>query len=296
MAIWTGIASIIATAVAVTLWVGSPTAAAAQRQGLRAGEVVLAGCVQKEAAFRVASGIGAVDAAAMADHLVIVGTDGVAYSLMGRRERDLLGRVGSRVEVTGTIEAPPRELVAERAPGLTPAGSPAHETADTAADTPVKAASPSAPDLQRLNMRSFRATTGACPSLPAAPTRVAGTGPGPTAPAAAAETVTPAPQRTTVRGCLTVDPDAPQRFVVNDIRLDGIVSTLTPLKGTQVEITGTLIEETATGTSGTAKERAAASAPKDGARLPPPTPIAAHPSASRRMVVASVRQFGGACP
>jgi hypothetical protein len=268
MVIWTGIASIIATAVAVTLWVGSPTAVAAQRQSGRAGEVVLAGCVQQESAFRVASGIGVVDTAAMADHLVLVGADGVAYSLMGTRERELRGRVGSRVEVTGTIEAPPREVVAERAPGLTPAGSPAHETADTAADTPVKAASPSAPDLARLNMRSFRTTTGTCPPLPAAPTRVAGTGSAPTAPAVAAETVTP---------------------------LDGIVSTLTPLKGTQVEVTGTLVEETATGTSGASNERAAASAPKDGARLPPPTPIAAHPSAARRMIVTAVRQLGGTC-
>jgi hypothetical protein len=295
MVIWTGIASIIATAVAVTLWVGAPTAVAAQRQSGRAGEVVLAGCVQQESAFRVASGIGVVDTAAMADHLVLVGADGVAYSLMGTRERELRGRVGSRVEVTGTIEAPPREVVAERAPGLTPAGSPAHETADTAADTPVKAASPSAPDLARLNMRSFRTTTGTCPPLPAAPTRVGGTGSAPTAPAVAAETVTPTPQPTTVRGCLTVDPEAPQRFVLNDIRLDGIVSTLTPLKGTQVEVTGTLVEETATGTSGASNERAAASAPKDGARLPPPTPIAAHPSAARRMIVTAVRQLGGTC-
>lgn len=295
MAIWTGIASIIATAAAVTWWVSPPTVAA-QRPGGRAGEVVLVGCVQQEAAFRVASGIGAVDVPAMADHVVLVGADGVAYSLMGTRERELRGRVGSRIEVTGTIEAPPGELVAERAPGLTPAGSPAHETADTAADTPVKAASPSAPDLSRLNIRSFRNTTGSCPPLPAAPARVAAAGSGATAPAAAAETATSTPQRTTVRGCLSVDPESPQRFVINDIRLDGIVSTLTPLKGTQVEITGMLVEDTATGTSGTATERAEASAPRDGARLPPPTPIAAHPSASRRLVVSAVRQLGGTCP
>ena len=251
MAIWAGIASIIATAFALMVWLNPPTAVAAQRDGGRAGEVVIAGCVQQEAAFRVASGIGVVDPAALADQMVVVGADGTAYSLMGTRERDLLRRVGSRVEVTGTIEAAPRELVAERAPGLTPAGSPAHETADSAADTPVKAASPSAPDLARLNMRSFRNISGSCAPLPAPQARVTAERSGSTAPAAAAETATSTPQRTTVRGCLIVDPEVPERFVLNDIRLDGIVSTLTPLKGTQVEVTGTLVEETATGTAGT---------------------------------------------
>ena len=55
-------------------------------------------------------------------HVVLIDEAGKAFSLNGTRERDLLTRVGSRVEVTGAIEGWTSDVSLERLPEDVPLG------------------------------------------------------------------------------------------------------------------------------------------------------------------------------
>lgn len=173
MAIWAGIATILASACVITLWVHAPAAAAQRRPA-----VTIEGCVQLEAAYRHSRGLAmAVESRPDAD-LVVVESGGAAYVLNGTREGELVAHVGHRVEVNGRIESLSRDEAPAVVPGVTPDGSAAHETADAASAIRVARPVPAAPEPARLNVRSFRPIDGSCDRLPLPPPPAATQGDG----------------------------------------------------------------------------------------------------------------------
>ena len=165
------------------------TAAFAQnRRGNSAGEqITVVACVARQADYVRASGPAS---GSTGPQLLLTDTRSGTpkHAVMGLREAELLGHVGYRVEIRGTVERARTTAVTTtaegtvtgsvnngRAPaaGITPDGAAAHEPADALAATvptgrvaePTRTSDPDylVASLPGLNATSFRRVAGACP-------------------------------------------------------------------------------------------------------------------------------------
>jgi hypothetical protein len=283
--------------------------------GGRDKPVTTAGCLATEADFVRANGMRpTVPGVDLSSQVVIIDASGAVYSVNGTRERDLLTQVGSRVEVSGTLESWSSDVSLERLPEDVPLGAPAHELSD-AATARVEGPVLTPPSLPRINVRSFHAMDGECaPLFRNAPARNA-----------AAESETPvrrlassgAPvaDRVRIQGCVLRDPSGSDRLVLGqavvrrpDVAAAGAVPGSTP-SGTGSGTTPAPRTVSAIGamqsfyligqdklTAALLGSRAEILGTLAAAETAPPARGTAHPSAPvRELTVETVRSIGGAC-
>ena len=202
------------------LLAASPSLLAANTQqpadGPKDVAVTASGCLVTEADFMRANGMRpsalGID---LSGQVVIIDESGTAFSVNGTRERDLLTRLGSRVQLSGTLEGWSSDVSLERLPEDVPLGGPAHEASD-AAVARVEGPVLTPPSLRRINVRSFQAIDGACAPLVRNTdnaARGAAEGERPVARLAAAST--PTIERVRAQGCVLRDPSGSERLVLS---------------------------------------------------------------------------------
>jgi hypothetical protein len=206
---------------------GPPSSPAA---GARETQVTAAGCLATEADFVRANGMRPwMPGVDLTSHVVLVDAAGTAFAVNGTRERDLLTRVGSRVEVSGTLEGWASDVSLERLPEDVPLGGPAHEPSD-ASVARVEGPVLTPPALPRINVRTFRAVDGAC--APLVRETAKGTVPDGDRPAVARLAAsTPVVERVRVQGCVLRDPSGTDRLVLSQVvtrRPDAVATSAVP--------------------------------------------------------------------
>ena len=224
----------LVSTLAATGWSGVAWAQQGRTSSTAAPEtqVTAAGCLATEADFVRANGMRPwMPGVDLTNHLVLVDAAGTTFALNGTRERDLLTRAGSRVEVSGTLEGWSSDVSLERLPEDVPLGGPAHEPSD-ASVARVEGPVLTPPALPRINVRTFRAVDGACAPLvrnagPA--TSPAPDGGRPVTRLAAASA--PPVERVRAQGCVLRDPSGSDRLVLSQAtirRPDVVLSNAVP--------------------------------------------------------------------
>ena len=202
----------------------SPPAA----DGSRETQITAAGCLATEADFVRANGMRPLPGVDLSGHVVLIDAAGTTFAVNGTRERDLLTRVGSRVEVNGTLEGWSSDLSLERLPEDVPLGGPAHEAGDAST---ARVAGPvhTPPALPRINVRAFRGVEGACAPLSKVTDNARSAAADAERPATArlAAANPPVVDRVRVQGCVLRDPSGSERLVLSQvvIRRPDVAST-----------------------------------------------------------------------
>ena len=218
----------LVSALSLTGLSGVAWAQAVPTSSARETQVTAAGCLATEADFVRANGMRPSAGVDLTGHVVLIDGAGTTFAVNGTRERDLLTRVGSRVEVSGTLEGWSSDVSLERLPEDVPLGGPAHEAGD-ASTARVEGPVLTPPALPRINVRSFRAVEGACAPLIRIDENARNAAPDGERPAAARLTAasTPVVDRLRVQGCVLRDPSGSERLVLSQvvIRRPDVVST-----------------------------------------------------------------------
>jgi hypothetical protein len=289
----------------------SPPAA----DGSRETQITAAGCLATEADFVRAQGMRpSVPGVDLAGHVVLIDAAGTTFAVNGTRERDLLTRVGSRVEVNGTLEGWSSDLSLERLPEDVPLGGPAHEAGDAAA---ARVASPvlTPPALPRINVRAFRGVDGTCAPLIRVDENAKRASDGERPAVARLAASTPIVDRVRVQGCVLRDPSGSERLVLSQAVIRR------PDVGSTSAVPGSLPSGSGSGTTGAPRAVATGGATQAfylvgqdkltmallGSRAEiigilgaaddvPAARGTGHPSAPvRPLTVETVRSIGGAC-
>jgi hypothetical protein len=297
--------------------IASAQAASPSTGGSRETQVTAAGCLATEADFVRANGMRpSVPGVDLTGHVVLIDGAGTTFAVNGTRERDLLTRVGSRVEVSGTLEGWSSDVSLERLPEDVPLGGPAHEAADASTG---RVAGPvlTPPALPRINVRAFRAVEGGCTPLIRVDQRARDLARDGDRPAVArlAAANTPAVDRVRVQGCVLRDPSGSDRLVLSQVlirRPDVASASAVPGSRPSGSGSGTTSAPRAEGTTGATQafylvgqdtlttallgSRAEIVGTLAAADAVQPTRGTGHPSAAVRLLtVETVRSIGGGC-
>ena len=306
-------ALIAALLASVTSLVAQAAQNPAQKES-REQPVTTVGCLATEADFVRANGMRpSIPGVDLSSQVVIIAASGAVFSVNGTRERDLLTRVGSQVEVSGTLEGWTSDTSLERVPEDVPLGG-AHEPSD-APVARVEGPVLTPPSLPRINVRSFRAVDGECtPLVRNTPDRNAARDderPTRRIPASS----TPAVERVRVQGCVLRDPSGSERLVLSQAtirRPDYATGGAVPGSAPSGTGSGTTPAPRVVGASGAAQSfyllgQETLTVPLLGSRAEVLGTLGAddaaagrgatgHPSAPvRALTVESVRSIGGAC-